>query len=248
MTILPLDVDSDRSVSEAFEEAERQCGPIEVLVNNAGIGQGYAVEDGSLDHFRQTMETNFFGALRCIKRVLPGMRERRRGCIVNVTSIAGRIAATPQAAYSASKFALEALSEVLAQEVRPFGVRVAIVEPGIIATPILSKINTPGETPYPGARRIAALFAASLAARQVQPKLVGEAIREIIGNDSLKLRHTVGPDAEPFLAWRRGMSDEAWIEWAAIKDDETWALRVERDFGLDVRPYFGHVPHGIVGA
>src|SRR5262245_59978880 len=151
ISVLSLDVDSDASVSEAFREAERQCGPIDALVNNAGIGQSYAVEDGPLEHFRQTMETNFFGALRCIKTVLPGMRERGRGCIVNVTSIAGRVATTPQAAYTASKFALEALSEVLAQEVTPFGVRVAVVEPGVIATPIFNKLNDPLETRYPGA-------------------------------------------------------------------------------------------------
>jgi len=101
ITVLPLDVDSDASVAQGFEEAERLCGPIEVLVNNAGIGQSYAIEDAPLSEFRQTMETNFFGALRCIKAVLPSMRQRHHRCIVNVTSVAGRIAATPNAAYTA---------------------------------------------------------------------------------------------------------------------------------------------------
>ncbi len=242
ITVLALDVDSDTAVAEAFSEAERMKGPIEVLVNNAGIGQIYAVEDAPLDEFRQTMETNFFGALRCVKAVLPSMRERRQGCIINVTSIAGRIALNGHGPYCASKFALEAVSESLAQEVKPFGIRVAIVEPGVIATPIFNKIHDYAETPYPGARRLNALFAASLSAAQVPPELVGEKIREIVeSNGPLALRHPVGPDAEPFLQWRAAMSDEGGVE-----DDEVWAARTEEDFGLNVRPYLGRTPAGIV--
>jgi NAD(P)-dependent dehydrogenase (short-subunit alcohol dehydrogenase family) len=102
--------------------------------------------------FREVMETNFFGALRCIKAVVPGMRERRQGSIVNITSIAGRMALAPAAAYAASKWALEALSECLAQEMKTFNVRVAIVEPGVIATPIFSKAKpVPQDSPYPHA-------------------------------------------------------------------------------------------------
>ena len=141
LTVVPRDVDSDASVAQGLALAERANGPIDVLVNNAGIGQLYAVEDASLEEFRQTMETNFFGALRCIKAVLPSMRERRHECIVNVTSVAGRIALASHGPYWASKFALEALSESLAQEVKPFGIRVAVVEPGVIATPIFNKVH-----------------------------------------------------------------------------------------------------------
>ena len=248
ITVLPLDVDSDDSVAEAFAKAESSKGPIEVLVNNAGLGAHVSVEDMPLDGFRQMLETNFFGALRCIKAVLPGMRERKKGCIINVTSISGRIATTPQAAYTASKHALEALSEVLAQEVRPFGVRVAVVEPGVIATPIFNKLDDPLETPYPGERRINALFSASLSAGQTPPELVGDKIRGIIEDPKPKLRHPVGPDAEPFLAWRASMTDEEWVEVMGADDDETWAARIENDFGLDVRPYLGQSPSGIVDA
>ena len=150
VTIAELDVDNDASVEDAIKKVLAEHGRIDVLVNNAGVGGGGAVEETSLAKFREVMETNYFGALRCIKAVIPGMRERRQGCIVNVTSIAGRMALAPAAAYSASKFALEALSECLAQEMKAFNVRVAIIEPGVIATPIFSKAKpAPENSPYP---------------------------------------------------------------------------------------------------
>jgi NAD(P)-dependent dehydrogenase (short-subunit alcohol dehydrogenase family) len=183
------------------------------------------------------METNFFGALRCIQAVLPHMREQRSGCIINVTSVAGRIANAPQGPYTASKFALEAASEVLAQEAKLFNIRVAIVEPGIIQTAIFDKARAiPADTRYPHERRLRALFAASLA-RPVSPAVVGDQIREIVESGSWQLRYPVGPDAAQFLAWRAGMSDEEWIERGAISDDEVWCSRVEQDFRLNVRPY-----------
>lgn len=182
------------------------------------------------------METNFFGALRCIQAAVPGMRERRHGIIVNVTSVAGRFSSAPQAPYAASKFALEAASEALAQEVKPFNVRVAIVEPGLIATPIIGKVQPSAEKPsiYPHARRLAALFAASIKAQAVSPYVVGEAIRDIVASDSWQLRYPVGPDAAPLLAWRASLSDEDWIAGNAVSDDE-WVAYMKNVRGLDVQ-------------
>ena len=115
-----------------------------------------------MEVFRQVMETNFFGGLRCIKAVIPSMRERRSGCIVNVSSVAGRTASAGMAPYAASKWAFEALSECLAQEMKAFNIRVAIVEPGVIATPIFGKGRlAPKDSPYPHLRRLAARFSAS---------------------------------------------------------------------------------------
>jgi len=138
-----LDVNSDQSVQTAFAAILIETGRIDVLVNNAGISNMGAVEETPIDVFRAVMETNFFGALRCMQAVLRRMREQRTGCIVNVSSVAGRFSSAPQAPYSSSKFALEALSECLAQEMKAFGVRVAIVEPGVIATPIFGKVSQP---------------------------------------------------------------------------------------------------------
>ena len=228
-----LDVNDDESVRLAFTGVVAKHGPVDVLVNNAGIPGGGAVEETPLDLFRQVMETNFFGALRCIQAVVPSMRERRRGTIVNVTSIAGRLASTPQASYAASKWALEAVSECLAQEMRAFNVRVAIVEPGVIATPIFTKARPLREnSPYPHSKRLRALFAAALA-KPTPPSVVGDLIRDIVDGDSWQLRYPAGPDALPILKHRASKTDEQVIEEAAQTDDE-FVKRVKREFGLDI--------------
>src|SRR2546425_876583 len=137
---------------------------------------------------------------------------------------------------TASKFALEALSESLAQEVKPFNVRVAIVEPGIIDTAMTRRVEsaqTP--SPYPQERRFAAMFNASLK-NPVPPSVVGEKVLEIIDSGTWQLRHPVGPDAVPFLQWRKAMSDEEWVAWGALGDD-AWYDRLKADFGMDARPH-----------
>src|SRR5271165_7321311 len=103
VTVSTMDVDSDQSVSQTIATIEQDHGPIEVLVNNAGIERMGSVEELPLAEFRAVMETNYFGALRCIQALLPQMRQRRSGCIINVTSVAGRIASPPLAPYTASK-------------------------------------------------------------------------------------------------------------------------------------------------
>jgi NAD(P)-dependent dehydrogenase (short-subunit alcohol dehydrogenase family) len=228
-----LDVDDDASVNEAFAKVAAEHGPIEVLVNNAGVPGGGPVEETTLDQFRQVMETNFFGGLRCIKAVIAGMRERRKGTIVNVTSVAGRIAMTPQASYAASKWALEAASECLAQEMRAFNVRVAIVEPGVIATPIFTKAPPPAaHSPYPHRRRIRAMFAAALA-NPTPPSVVADVIRGIVDGDSWQLRYPAGPDAAPILSRRASKTDEQVILEAAESDDEFLA-RFKNEYGIDL--------------
>ena len=235
ISISAMDVDSDASVKEGVGAIVKEGGPIDVLVNNAGIERTGSVEELPLAEFRAVMETNYFGAIRCIQTVLPTMRERRNGCIVNVTSVAGRIACSPLAPYTASKFALEALSESLAQEMKPFNVRVAVVQPGIIDTAMARRIETlHAPSPYPQQRRVAGMFTASLK-NPAPPSVVAEKVLEIVDSETWQLRHPAGPNAAPFLAWRNAMSDEQWVDWGALADDD-WYRRVEADFGLDARP------------
>jgi NAD(P)-dependent dehydrogenase (short-subunit alcohol dehydrogenase family) len=234
ISILKMDVDSDESVDAATSAIGAQIGCIDVLVNNAGIERAGSIEGLALDDFKATMETNYFGALRSIRAWLPEMRKRQSGCIINVTSVAGRIACSPLAAYTASKFALEALSEALAQEVKPFNIRVAVVQPGIIDTAMARRIeDAPTDAAYPQVRRFGHMFEASLE-KPTPPTVVAEKIREIIESGTQKLRHPVGPDAEGFLGWRASMTDEEWVAWGALPD-EAWYERVGKDFGLDAR-------------
>ena len=112
------------------------------MVNNAGIERHGSIEELKMEAFKQVMETNYFGVIRCIQAILPQMRQNKNGCIINVTSVAGKISNSPLGAYAASKHALEALSEALAQEVKPFNIKVMIVEPGIINTQMAPKRRT----------------------------------------------------------------------------------------------------------
>lgn len=131
---IEMDITSDASVDRGVAEIERRGLAIDALVNNAGIAIVAAVEEISFEDLHRQYETNVFGAIRVIQRVLPAMRQRRRGRIVNVTSIAGRVVLPLFAPYSGSKFALEATSDALRLELHPFDIRVVVVEPGYIRT------------------------------------------------------------------------------------------------------------------
>jgi NAD(P)-dependent dehydrogenase (short-subunit alcohol dehydrogenase family) len=230
-----MDVDSDESVASGIAAIEKEHGPIDVLVNNAGVERNGAVEELPLAEFRAVMETNYFGVIRCVQAVVAGMRQRRSGCIINVSSVAGRISSAPLTPYMASKWALEALSEGLAGELKSFNVRVLLVEPGIIDTAMAQRIgDRPQDSVYRQRDRFARLFAASLK-NPAPPSLVAQKILELAESDTWQLRHPVGPDAVPFLQWRGQMSDEAWVDLNG-SDDDTWYRRIESDFGLDTRP------------
>jgi NAD(P)-dependent dehydrogenase (short-subunit alcohol dehydrogenase family) len=229
IVVSALDVDSDSSVKSAIANIERDHGPIDVLVNNAGVERMGSVEELPVAEFKAAMETNYFGAIRCIQALLPQMRKRRSGCIINVTSVAGRIASGPMAAYSASKWALEAVSEALAGEMKTFNVRVAIVEPGIIDTAMARRIEDPAQaSPYPQRERFSIMFTQSLK-NPTSPCVVADKILEIADSGTWQLRHPVGPDAFPFLKWRGGMTDEEWVDLNA-GDNETFFARLSRDF------------------
>jgi NAD(P)-dependent dehydrogenase (short-subunit alcohol dehydrogenase family) len=229
-----MDVDSDASVRNAMNSILEENEQIDVLVNNAGIERHGSIEELTMNDFKSVMETNYFGVLRCIQAVLPSMRNRREGCIINITSVAGRIAQSPLGAYSASKFALESISEALAMEVKPFNIHVAIVEPGIINTDMARNVRHGGNSIYAHVNRFGGLFEASLK-RPISPTLVSDKILEIAETKTWQLRHPVGPDAKPFLDWRASVTDEEWIDRNSASDEE-WYLAAERDFGFSIKP------------
>lgn len=221
ITVTALDVDSDDSVREGIAAIQSKHGPIDILVNNAGIERAGSIEESLIDDFRATMETNYFGVIRCVKAVVPQMRQRRSGTIINISSVAGSFCHPPMTAYCASKWALEAFSESLACEMKSFGVRVAVVKPGIIDTAMAQRISTTGNSEYPHAGRISALFTSTLQNAPVPPSLVAQKVLEIVTSGTWQFRHPVGPDAEPLIAWRNGMTDDQWIDLHSA-DDETF--------------------------
>lgn len=238
--VFSLDVDSESSVNSAVRQVLDREGRLDVLVNNAGIAPFNPIEMASDEEVKRVFETNLFGALRTIRAVLPAMRAQRSGTIVNVSSVAGRLGPSCMGVYSASKFALEAASESLAREVFPHGIRVVIIEPGIIVTPILEKAlaNLPPEadSPYEAAiRRTRKLFSQGQS-QGGHPDLVAGVIEQAIAAPVLKLRYLVGQDAEAFVGGRACMSDEDWIAMERHATDEAYFAEFATRFPMPPTP------------
>jgi NAD(P)-dependent dehydrogenase (short-subunit alcohol dehydrogenase family) len=235
LNVLTLDVLNDESVEKAISFALGEQGHIDVLINNAGISALGAVEELSIDSFNADMNTNYIGAVRCIKAVLPSMRARTSGTIINVSSIAGKLFSNFHSSYCASKAALEALSESLAQELVPYNIAVVVVQPAMIETPIFSKVNElPARTNYPNIKRYLSLFAAALEAHE-SPEKVADLIDEIISGKTGRFRRTVGATADGFLSYRASMTDDDWVNSVDVTDEQ-WVEGIEQ-MGLSVGKY-----------
>jgi NAD(P)-dependent dehydrogenase (short-subunit alcohol dehydrogenase family) len=233
--VVTLDVDDAGSVTRAVDQVLARSGRIDVLVNNAGIGGGGPIGDVPVDWARTLFETNYFGTIRMIQAVLPGMRERRSGAIVNVSSIAGRVAIAGHGHYSAVKHALEAASEALAQEVVAFGIRVAIVEPGVVVTPIFAKARrfADAASPYAVHVRRLLLFYQMQMKTPSQPADVARVIHEAATTQAPKLRYLVGEDARRLDAGRRRLTDEEFVATGEEMTDEQYLDLMRRRYGFE---------------
>lgn len=238
LSVSRLDVCDDASVREAVDAALRDAGQIDAVVNNAGRGDLGAVELATDAQMLAMFDTNVFGAIRVARAVLPSMRARGSGTIVNISSVSGLVVGASNGLYAGTKHALEAVSEALALEVMQFGIRVAIIEPGFFATPILDKAiaSTPGaagDGPYANIeRRMAGIYMGGKGAAQ-DPQLVAEAIEHAITTDAPKLRYRVGVDAEVFATRRPAMSDEEYIEiFGKAQTDEEFFASFVRVFPM----------------
>jgi len=233
--ILPMDVTDDNSIKNAITRVLYHIDKIDVLINNAGIETLGSVEELPVSDFMDEMDTNYLGTVRCTKAVLPHMRKMGNGCIINISSVGGRVFNYFNAPYSASKAAVEAFSECLAMEVLPFGIRIALVEPGVTDTSLHDKYKSKiSKTSYPNFKRCIAFFSAARA-HHVPPDVVAAAILNIVKGESANLRNPTGPDSESLLTLRASMSDEDWIASADV-DEETWIEMME-GMHLDVRNY-----------
>jgi short-subunit dehydrogenase len=148
LEVLPLDVDNDDSVRNTINKIFDEKKKIDILVNNAGYGLFGAIENISIQEAKKQFETNFFGAMRTIKEVLPSMREQKNGIIINVTSIAGIVGIPAECIYVSTKFALEGLSESISYELQPYGIKLILIEPGVINTNFVPNIKFPNKTDY----------------------------------------------------------------------------------------------------
>ena len=197
--VLPLDVRDHDQVVAAVRAGEERFGALDVLVNNAGYGYRSALEEGDPDEVAQLFATNFFGAVDVIQQVLPGMRSRGAGTIVNLSSIAGRVSQPGSGYYSATKFALEGASDALAKEVGPLGIRVIVVEPGGFRTDFAGRSLTQSAQPIgdyadtAGKRR---KENDTIDGRQPgDPAKAAQAILQAVASDEPPLRLLLGSDA-----------------------------------------------------
>jgi short-subunit dehydrogenase len=221
LEVLPLDVTDDKSVADAIEMISNRHRRIDVLVNNAGYDMHGAVEDLSIDEVKTQFETNFFGAVRLMKAVLPMMRKQRSGIIVNVSSIGGRIGVPLNSAYTGSKFALEGFSESMKYELEGFGIKVILIEPGAVKTNFLENIKWAQEamkldSPYAElSKKISEGVRESFKQASSSPLQVAEAILNAIKSENPNTRYLVGDDAAAIIERRKKSSDfefERWIK------------------------------------
>jgi len=234
--LVELDVGDDQSVRTGFGRILGDAGRVDHLVNNAGVGGNAVVEECSSELFLDVMNVDLCGATRCAQAVLPQMRERGSGTIVNVTSVAGRIGAIAQAPYVASKWALEGVSEQMAQELAPFGIRVAIIEPGVTKSAIFAKnVDLPAGTGAYDAhyRRMLQMYAAGLN-HATDPFEVAETIRNAIETDTPRLRYTVSWGGPELVEGRTRMTDEEWVAIGLAPDDDAYITAFGEAFGLDI--------------
>ncbi len=220
--VLPLDVTVQSSVDACVANVMGESGAVDVLINNAGILGGGSIEETDIEVFRSNMETNYTGSIRMIKAVLPGMRQRKSGAIVNISSVWARAAITPLSPYAASKAAIDVISDALAQEVQPFGIRVHVMEPGIVATPMVTAkggATVDAASPYAGTVARMRTFLRSRFQALWAPELVARAIDDALAAPVPKMRHAVGWDAEYMMAARARMTDEEWAGFGLPKTE-----------------------------
>ena len=212
LKLIKLDVTDDSSVNDAVEKIVSEKGRINVLVNNAGYALFGAFEDLSIDEMKAQFETNFFGVIRVTQHVLPIMRTKYNGdgVIVNVSSVNGHVAFPVISAYVATKFALEGLSESIAYELEPFGIKVILIEPGAIGSSfmkgsVLPKRALDPESPYSEFVQKVRVKVSSDHENATQPEEVAKTIVQAISSEKPEFRYVVGNDAVNLLEARKNM-------------------------------------------
>lgn len=215
-----LDVTDAASVAACVQTVLDRHGRIDVLVNNAGVAYGGPIETIPLDTAQRLFDTNFWGAIRMIQAVVPGMRERRQGVVINVGSLSGRIpGALYTGMYAAGKHALGTITESLAGETAPFGLRAVCIEPGFFATEITNNAESEDEgvagTEYVPDHEWWSNFMSGSVDSGADPRVVADAIVDASVNPDTPVRREIGDDADLYLAlWKDTGTFESWMEAA----------------------------------
>ena len=237
LTVLPLDVDSPESIRAGVERVVEEAGRVDVLVNNAGVGDLWAVEDTTETDLLQMFRTNVFGPIALIRAVLPGMRAAGSGTIVNVSSVSARIVSAFSGPYAATKYALEAITQAVAVEGAAHGIRCVAIEPGFTQTPMLEKAlsSLPStEGPYSTvAGFIRALYKDGTETGG-NPIDVARTIEAAIESEETVIQHPVGAAAEWVINGRVAASDQDWVD--------LWTRTTEEEFGSRFQELFGDPP------
>ena len=212
LKIQQLDVTDDASVNKAIQAIVSESGRIDVMVNNAGYGLVGAFEDLSMDEIRSQFETNFFGVVRVIQSVLPIMRKQKFGILVNISSGAGRFGYPSGSAYVSTKFALEGLCESIAYELDQFGIKVILVEPGVIMTNfdsgmVMSKKSQNTTSPYFNMTKKMDTVFRQLLRNSSPPSLVADVVSQAVKSENPNLRYLAGKDVEQWADQKKKMSD-----------------------------------------
>jgi NAD(P)-dependent dehydrogenase (short-subunit alcohol dehydrogenase family) len=235
--LFEVDVADDDSVRDGFARILDATGRVDHLVNNAGVGGNAVAEECPPEMYLSVMNVNLCGAVRCVQAVLPQMRERGSGTIVNLSSVAGRIAALAQSPYVASKWAFEGFSEGLAQELAPFGIRVVIIEPGVTKSAIFAKnVDAPNSTgAYEAHYRRMFQFYATGMANATDPFEVAAVIHDAITTNEHRLRYPVSWGGAEMAELHDRIDHSDWIALGAIEEDAAYYERFHQVFGLDLR-------------
>jgi len=237
LTVLSLDVDSPESIRAGVERVVEEAGRVDVLVNNAGVGDLWAVEDTTETDLLQMFRTNVFGPIALIRAVLPGMRAAGSGTIVNVSSVSARIVSAFSGPYAATKCALEAITQAVAVEGAAHGIRCVAIEPGFTQTPMLEKAlsSLPStEGPYSTvAGFIRALYKDGTETGG-NPIDVARTIEAAIESEETVIQHPVGAAAEWVINGRASASDQDWVD--------LWTRTTEEEFGSRFQELFGDPP------
>jgi NAD(P)-dependent dehydrogenase (short-subunit alcohol dehydrogenase family) len=213
LQVVQLDVNDKKSVKEAITKIVTEKERIDVLVNNAGYGLFGSLEDISIEELKAQFETNFFGVIRVTQLLLPIMRKQKSGTIVNVSSVGGRIGLPVLSAYHSTKFALEGLSESMSYELEPFGIRVVIIEPGVIRTNIMNssiiakKAQDPKSPYFSLIHKVENNFKLMMENESSPPEEVAKVILGVVTCENPQLRYTVANDAATMIQARVNMSD-----------------------------------------